>query len=71
MRIKSYTLALALSVVVSVSSAHAATREKAEPGINRGPQEPNVIVRVVEAIKRRLAHIAGDTIIVTPPVDHP
>ena len=67
MHIKSYTLAFALTVILGASSAVAATREKTEPGVNRGSNEPNVIVRVINAIKRRVVRITGDTIIVTPP----
>lgn len=66
---KSFTLALALTTALATSSALAAARPaKSQAREIDGAREPNVIVRLIEAIKRHLPHIAGDDIIVNPPL---
>ncbi len=65
---KSFTLALALTTILATSSAVAATRPpKSQAREIDGNREPNVIIRMIDAIKRHLPHISGDDIIVNPP----
>jgi|GEM_PF-3504704 len=65
---KSFTLALALTTVLAASSAVAATRPaKTQSREIDNPREPNIIVRLIDTIKRHLPHISGDDIIVNPP----
>jgi hypothetical protein len=67
---KSFTLALVLTTTLAAtSSALAASRPAAQPQSREidGAREPNVIVRVIDAIKKRV-HSLGDGIIVPPVV---
>lgn len=69
--LKSFTLALALTTVLSASSAAAATHlAKTQSRDDHGPAEPNPIVRLINSIKHRLAHIY-DGIVVNPPEQPP
>jgi len=61
----SFALALALTTVLTASSAVAAARNVKSP-----TDGPNVIVRIIESIKKHVVH-ALDGVISNPPSDQP
>jgi hypothetical protein len=63
MRIKSLVLSLVLAIVVATSAFAAPERN---PSRDRGPQEPALITRIIDAVKRRLVHIQDDVSIPPP-----
>jgi hypothetical protein len=65
---KSFTITLALTAILTASSALAATRpaKTTESRDDRGPRDPNVIIRIIDTIKRHVVH-AMDGVIVNPP----
>jgi len=64
----SFAVALALTTVLTASSALAAARTPNSP--DTGDRSPNVIVRIIESIKKHVVH-ALDGVISNPPQDLP
>ena len=64
MRIKSLVLSLFLATVVATSAFAAPEKNQSR---DRGPQEPTLITRIIDSIKRHLVHIQDD-VSIPPPV---
>ena len=65
MRIKSLVLSLVLATVVATSAFAAQERNQSR---DRGPQEPTLITRIIDAIKRHIVRTQDEVITIPPPL---